>query len=247
MAGKRILVLQHIAVEHPGVFRDFLRQDGIQWEAVELDQNASIPALDGYDALWVMGGPMDVWQDEQYPWLLEEKHVIRQAVAERELPFFGLCLGHQLLAAALGGSVGPAEHPEIGILDVHLTADGQNSPFFRDLPATTRCLQWHSAEIKSLPPQAVVLASTSACEVQAMSINGNALSLQFHVEIAANTVTEWGAVPEYKQALEERLGAGALDQFSAEAAASMDAFNQCARVLYANWKRAAWGQSPENQ
>ena len=73
----RILVFQHIAVEHPGVFREFLAKDGIAWDAVELDAGETIPALDNYDALWVMGGPMDVWQEKEHPWLRAEKRVTR--------------------------------------------------------------------------------------------------------------------------------------------------------------------------
>lgn len=241
LTDKRILVFQHISVEHPGVFREFLAEDGIQWDPVQLDRNERIPSLLDYDALWVMGGPMDVWQEQQFPWLHAEKVAIREAVAERGLPFLGLCLGHQLLADALGGEVGPSEQPEIGILDVHLNAQGQNSPFFNNVASTARCMQWHSAEIKTLPPDAVVLASTPACQVQAMSVKNNALSLQFHVELSNNTVAEWGAVPEYKQAFENSFGADALDRFQADAAANMDDFNRCARILYENWKHSAWG------
>ena len=77
----RVLVFQHIAIEHPGVFRDFLAEDGIAWTAVELDEGEAIPDLEDFDVLWVMGGPMDVWQDDLHPWLEPERRAIREAVA----------------------------------------------------------------------------------------------------------------------------------------------------------------------
>ena len=82
---------------------------------VELDDGEAIPAFDGFDALMVMGGPMDVWDDAIYPWLEAEKALIRRAVRDLDMPFLGLCLGHQLLAAALGGEVAKGE-PEIGLI-----------------------------------------------------------------------------------------------------------------------------------
>ena len=157
----RLLVLQHITVEHPGVFRDFLKEDGVEWDAVELDGGEPIPSLAGYDALWVMGGPMDVWEEERYPWLVDEKAVIREAVSERGMPFFGICLGHQLLADALGGEVAPMAQPEIGILDVELTPAGRSDPLLAGLPQGFKCLQWHGAEVVEPPPDATVLAGSS--------------------------------------------------------------------------------------
>ncbi len=238
---RRILVLQHIAIEHPGIFRSFLAEDGISWDAVQLDEGDTIPDLHGYDALWVMGGPMDVWQKLEHPWLESEIEGIREAVVKRKLPYLGLCLGHQLLAEALGGRVGPSDRPEIGILEVYLTDAGKRSPLFKGLSDTTRCLQWHSAEVVEIPDDAEVLASTPACRVQALSVNGNALGLQYHVEISSETVSEWAKVAEYKQALELNLGSNAVEKMEAEAAASMDDFNRCARIVYDNWKTNAFG------
>ena len=76
----RLLVFQHIACEHPGQLRQYLDADGIDWRAVELDAGEPIPPLEDYDALWVMGGPMDVWQEDEHPWLKAEKAFIRDAV-----------------------------------------------------------------------------------------------------------------------------------------------------------------------
>ena len=72
----RLLVFQHIACEHPGRLRDFLKEDGVVWDAVQLDEGDPIPALNGYDALWVMGGPMDVWETDNHPWLAAEKEAL---------------------------------------------------------------------------------------------------------------------------------------------------------------------------
>ncbi len=230
----RILVFQHIDIEHPGIFRDFLAADGIAWDAVELDAGEAIPPLADYDALWVMGGPMDVWEEDSHPWLKAEKAAIRTAVVERGLPYFGLCLGHQLLAEALGGRVGPAAQPEIGMMTVDLTETGRSHPLFAGFTGRCPCLQWHGAEVLEAPGDALVLAESTACRVQAMAIGEQAFSLQYHVELTAETVPLWGAVPAYKTALEKALGAGAQLRLEAEAAALMAALNADSRRLYDN-------------
>lgn len=231
----RILVFQHIACEHPGIFREFLRQDGIEWDAVELDEGEPVPDLGAYDALWVMGGPMDTWQVEQNPWLVAEKKAIRNAVLDHEMPYLGFCLGHQLLADALGGKVGPAAEPEIGILQVEQTDAGRTSPFMRNLPERIDCLQWHSAEVLAEPPGAEVLAASPACRVQAMSYAGRAFSMQYHVELTARTVSDWGDIPEYRTALENTLGPGALEHLVRDADTHMNAFNRQSRQIYENF------------
>lgn len=233
-----ILVLQHATPEHAGVFRQFLTEDGHTWDTVELDKGEALPALDGYDALWVLGGPMDTWQEDEHTWLKEEKAFIRDAVETRGLPYLGLCLGHQLLAEALGGEVGPSKTPEIGVLDVQLTEAGATGVFFDGLPDAFDCLQWHSAEVTKLPVGAQVLATSPNCAVQAMKWGTRAYSMQFHVEIESDTVQNWAKIPEYADALDAAMGAGAVDRFDKTCAARMGAFNQNAERIYINWLQA---------
>ena len=230
-----ILVLQHEVVEHPGVFRKFLQEDGHTWVAVELDKGEPLPELDGFDALWVMGGPMDVWQEDRHPWLVAEKTFIRKAVEEVGLPFLGLCLGHLLLAEALGGTVGSSQVPEIGVDEVQLTEAGASGVFFDGVAERFKCLQWHSAEVLQMPPGATCLATSPDCTVQAMKWGTRAYSMQFHVEIEATTVAEWSGIPEYAESLERALGEGAVDRLRAECAENMVQFNAMAERIYINW------------
>jgi GMP synthase-like glutamine amidotransferase len=235
----RLLVFQHIECEHPGMLRRFLAEDKVRWDAVELDRSEPIPPLETYDALWVMGGPMDVWDVDEHPWLVAEKRAIRRWVRELDRPFLGLCLGHQLLADALGGTCGPQRPPEIGIMDIVLTEDGRADPIFSGMPERQRCLQWHSVRVAEPPEGATILARSEVCGCQAMRVGRHAWSMQYHVEIEPETVDNWAAVPAYREALQKTLGAGALEKLKAEADAGMSDFTGNAERLYRNFRAAS--------
>ena len=235
----RIVVFQHAKVEHPGMFRNLFREDGHPWDVVELDRGDSIPDLTPYDLMLVMGGPQDVWQEAEHPWLVEEKAAIRQFVLEMQRPFLGVCLGHQLLASALGGSVAIAETPEVGVMEVELTSAGRADPLFRGMSSPMTVLQWHGAEVLELPEEATVLARSADCEVQAFRYGARAYGLQYHVEITGETVDEWVAIPVYAAALRRAMGEEALAVLRGDVAERLASFGDDCRTLYRNLKRVA--------
>jgi GMP synthase-like glutamine amidotransferase len=234
-----ILGLQHIDVEHPGQFLKLLKEDGHSYHGIKMDTGESIPSLDNYDGLWVMGGPMDVWEEEKYPWLIKEKHFIKEAVITSGVPYLGLCLGHQLLAEALGGSVGPAQKPEIGVMKVQLTETGACGVFFDGLPEEFKCLQWHSSEVTRLPSDAEVLSSSPACVAQALKWGTRAYSVQFHLEVEDDTVKNWANIPAYAAALEVAVGDGGLEVLVENCKNEMSNFNKNAERVYLNWMQTS--------
>lgn len=238
----RIIVLQHLDVETPGSLLDLWAADGSTFDTVELDRGDLIPDLTPYDVMTVMGGPQDVWQEDEFPWLAAEKRAIRQFVVEMKRPYLGLCLGHQLLAEAIGGKAGKCASPEIGVMTANKTAAGQADPIFRSISDPINVLQWHGAEVQSLPPGGSILASSPACAVQAFRYGQHAYGLQFHVEVTSQTVEDWAAIPAYSAALDKALGSGAAARVRRDVCDRLPAFNRDAATIYRNFK-STWASA----
>jgi GMP synthase-like glutamine amidotransferase len=234
---KRALVFQHMDHDHPGRFLDYFAEDDIIPEFVRLFDGQEIPALAPYDLLFVLGGAQDTWQDEQFLHLKAEKAAIREWVWDRAKPYLGVCLGHQLLATALGGEVAQADVQEIGVCDINLTESGQQHAFFAGLGHHQKVMQWHHAEVKRAPQGAVVLAQSPAAAVQSLAIDNHALSTQFHCEFSPQTVAGWSSLPNYVAVLERELGTGGYEKLKAECYPQMPDMARMTKQMWDNFKK----------
>ena len=228
-----VLVLQHIACEPPGVFEDVLLARGAQIHRVELDEGEPLPDWAGFDLIVAMGGPMSVNDEDEHPWLVDEKRLIGEAV-RAGTPFWGACLGVQLLASSLGARVYAGDLPEVGVLPVELTPAGLADPVVGALPPSIDTLQWHG-DTFDLPEGAELLASSPAYANQAFRVGRVAYAVQFHVEVTEAMGEEWAAVPAYAEYADRVLGPGGSDRLLAEFRVSSPLMQQHARAVFERW------------
>ena len=234
----KFLSLQHIAIEDPGTFKDFLLADGHTLTTIQLDEGDTIPSnLNEFDAMLCMGGPMDTFMEKEYPWLVPEKKAIGEYVLNLKKPFLGFCLGCQLLGEVLGGRVVPSEPPEIGVLDINIIDNANHDPVFNFLPKSIKALQWHSYEVQGLEEinGVKVIGSSPSTKYQIFGYNNHAYGIQFHIEIRKSTVDDWAAVPEYKNALEKSLGKEALPEMKNSVNQEIDTMMHQCNQLYKNF------------
>ena len=227
-----ILVLQHAGCEPPGVYEDELLHRRVAFARVVLDEDEELPDWRAYAGIVAMGGAMSVYDEAEHPWLVPEKRLIAEAVGA-DVPYWGVCLGAQLLAASLGARVSRGAQAELGVLPVQLTAAAAEDPVFAGLPASFQTLQWHS-ETYELPPGAVQLARSSSYEQQAFVV-GRAYALQFHLEVDSALAGEWMGVSEFADELQQLHGEGAPAALLAQVGAAERETVRLARELFSRW------------
>lgn len=233
----RILVFQHIHGEHPAAFVDLMSHFDDEWDVVNFHCNDPIPAFDRYDLLLVMGGPMDVWEEDAYPWLAREKAAIRTWVHELQKPYLGICLGHQLLADATGGRCAKSPKPEIGLTMVTLTPNAAEDPIFSKLPTDLTCLQWHGVFVSDLPENSVILAQNNACSTQIIRVGKNAYGVQFHPEVKHGLVTNWLKDQENRDAIMAWIGSDDPDLLVDQVDAEMPSFLSISKGIYTGFRK----------
>lgn len=171
---------QHVAFEDLASIEPWARGRGHRVSVTRFHHAEPLPRLDDVDWLVVMGGPMNIYEHDKFPWLAAEKQFIRQAITAGKR-VLGICLGAQLIADVLGAKVTRNPHKEIGWFPIRKTADAMRSRVCDALPAELDAFQWHG-DTFGLPPGALHVARSEACDNQAFVFNERVVGLQFHLE-----------------------------------------------------------------
>jgi GMP synthase-like glutamine amidotransferase len=177
-----LLVFQHQASEPPAVIGSVLRDHGHALRVVELHAGQPVPVdLDGVDGILSMGGAPNVDETEKHPWLAAEMAYLKAAHG-RGVPIVGICLGAQLIAAALGGKVAAMATPEVGWGNVKMAFPGTIDTIYTGIPWETMQVHLHGQEVTALPPGATPLAGSKACKTQAFKVGSTTYGFQYHFE-----------------------------------------------------------------
>jgi GMP synthase-like glutamine amidotransferase/DNA-binding CsgD family transcriptional regulator len=230
----RALVFEHLRPNPIGVYGDVLDGRGIEVDRVMLDRGEAIPDWRAYDFLVVMGAAADVWDQDEHPWIASEKETVRDSVLAG-LPYFGVCFGAQLLAAAFGAHGYRGMEAELGLNQVFLTAAARRDPVFRGFPPDLDVCEWHSNHF-ALPTGAVRLARSPRYENQAIRIGRVAYGIQCHLETSREELEAWLELfPETVGVFESRHGAGSVPAFLDDYGAFVPRLRETARQLFGRW------------
>jgi GMP synthase (glutamine-hydrolysing) len=188
--GKAVLIVKHVEQEGPGMLGNSFQDAGWKLVPVELGLGERLPdRLDGFAAVVVLGGPMNVYEEEAYPFLKEEDLFIKQVLKE-ETPFIGICLGAQLLAKACGARVMKAAQKEVGWYTVNLTKQARQDRLFKRIESPLTVFQWHE-DTFDIPDGGVLLGTSAVVPNQAFRMGSCAYGLQFHVEASLDVIEDW--------------------------------------------------------
>jgi GMP synthase (glutamine-hydrolysing) len=193
MSQKTVLFIQNYATDPPHLVSKWLEELGFATETIKAYDGEAIPRILSSDiaALIPLGGAMNAMQDSEYPWLALEKALIKESV-EAGLPVLGICLGAQLLGAALGGTISRLEQNEIGIYPINQVNEDEIMSVGLNAPST----QWHEDYVSILPAGAELVAKSENCPTQIFKVGQLSYGLQCHPEADASIVALWENKPD---------------------------------------------------
>jgi GMP synthase-like glutamine amidotransferase len=178
--------LQHVPFENLGILENWVNTPGNKVTSTRLYEDTKLPFVELFDVLIILGGPMSVHDEDRYRWLIAEKLLIKKAI-EKGKKVIGICLGAQLIAEAMGGSVSLNNQTEIGWFPVELSAEALNHPCFQGFTPTLNAFHWHG-EYFSIPEKALAIGKSEACPQQGFIWSNQVLAFQFHLEITTQGI-----------------------------------------------------------
>ncbi|HLB72265.1 MAG: type 1 glutamine amidotransferase [Candidatus Methanoperedens sp.] len=182
----RLHSLQHEPFEGLGNIEVWAKNRGHSISRTLLYNNEELPDMGDFDWLIIMGGSMNIYEEDKYPWLVQEKKFIIEAIMHKKI-VLGVCLGSQLIADALGGKVSRNKYKEIGWFPVSFTKEARNSQVFNTLPGRFTAFHWHGDTFR-VPPGAMRIAESEGCASQAFDYRGRVIGLQFHLEYSKESI-----------------------------------------------------------
>jgi GMP synthase-like glutamine amidotransferase len=223
---RTILIVKHKSDEGPGLIGKFFIEDGWALRTIELEDGEKLPdTLKDIACIIMLGGQMNVYEDEIYPFLKEEDNFIRKALIN-EIPMLGICLGAQLIARTCGASVTRAPEREMGWYQIKLTAEGRRDSIFRGLSNNFQVFQWHEDTFE-IPVDGVLLAQSKKCKNQAFRIGNNVYGLQFHIEVTDDMIESW---------MEGSIWKNSVARAAADTGKMKEIYEQQMKQIFLNFK-----------
>jgi GMP synthase-like glutamine amidotransferase len=229
------LIIVHVSCEGPGLFAPMLRECGASIDVIDVEQGHALPErLDGVDMLVVMGGPRNVYQEEEHPYLRQEDALLREALA-CDLPVMGVCLGAQLLAKAADAKIYRSPSEEFAWGRVTLTSVGRRDPLFAGVNPGLLVFQWHG-DTFDVPQGGELLATSPDVPNQAIRVGRRAYGLQFHIELDRRLLDLWMEVaPEERSDLDANATRAIVEAYNRQE----DLLAKQARTIIRNFCRIA--------
>ena len=243
----KFLVVEHDSTFHAGLLGATLIDLGASYDVINFKDNISPPSLENYAGIVVLGGNEQVWEDVKYPWLGAEKTFIEDAVIKQEMPYFGICLGHQLLADVTGGRVEPLKTPLIGVNSTDLTLNGETDPLFSGLMSSSHkvnpyseafyCLRWNSSGVSMLPASGKSLAVCDNGMIQAMRVGNLAYGVQGHIEVMPTDIDAWAKIPELNAIAKKLNGSAAIEEIKRDLVKNRYGIERGTKIIVKNFIR----------